>query len=255
MQRAAEEIPGESEKKRAAMNLFDHGYLTCVEHWGSDERIIEAARMSTGKGFLGWGTAQNPGDERLLRYLWKNKHSTPFETPGLTVEVKCPIVVVWQWVRHRTMTYNILSGRYAEMPEEDYVPTLDRLLLASHGNKQASAIAGAEKLTESAARGWIEEIKRIQKDIQAFYKKGLALGVPKEIARFPLGFTRYTRMRVSANLFNWLRFLDLRMASDAQYEIRVYAQAAGEVVAKLFPRTWELFLEGRRNHTIEEERL
>lgn len=82
--------------------LLDHGYVSLVEGWGSDESIVEAARMSTDKGFNGWGTTDAPGDEKLLKHLYTNKHMTPFEMGGLVIEVKAPIFVFREWHRHRT---------------------------------------------------------------------------------------------------------------------------------------------------------
>jgi thymidylate synthase (FAD) len=205
--------------------VLDHGYLAFIESWGSDERIVEAARMSTGKGFMGWGpqakcTAcgkvwpsigepvygfihpgcggtfeKSAGDEKLLAYLWKNKHSTPFEVCGLTVEVQCPVVVVWQWVRHRTLSYNILSGRYAEMPEEDYLPLPSRCFADGGKNKQAGAATGSDPLTSSSALEWLEALANVQAHAQSVYQDGLRRGIPKELARLPLSFARYTRMR------------------------------------------------------------
>jgi thymidylate synthase (FAD) len=100
------------------IELLDHGYVELIESWGSDERIIEAARMSTGKGFTGWGTPEKPGDEKLLRFLWKNQHATPFEMAGMTIEVKAPIFVFREWHRHRTQSYNEMSARYVPLPDE-----------------------------------------------------------------------------------------------------------------------------------------
>ena len=99
-------------------DVLDKGYLDVVEVWGADEQIIEAARMSTNKGFQGWGHPAEPGDERLLAYLWKHKHHSPFEMAGLTVEVKAPLMVFREWHRHRTFSYNEMSGRYTQMLEE-----------------------------------------------------------------------------------------------------------------------------------------
>ena len=93
--------------------VLDHGYVRLVETWGSDERIVEAARMSTGGGFRGW-----PQDEKLLRYLWDHKHASPFEMAGFVVEVKAPLFVFREWHRHRTQSYNELSGRYVAMPDQ-----------------------------------------------------------------------------------------------------------------------------------------
>lgn len=90
-----------------SIDLFDHGYVKEIEHWGSDERIVEAARMSTNKGFQGWDT-----DAKLLRYLYEHKHFSPFEMAGMVVEVQAPIFVFREWHRHRTQSYNELSARY-----------------------------------------------------------------------------------------------------------------------------------------------
>ncbi len=223
--------------------ILDHGYLQLVESWGSDERIIERARMSTGKGFQGWGTPDKPGDEKLLRTLLHSDppHTSPFEFSGMTVEVECPAVVVWQWVRHRTLSYSILSGRYTEMPETDYLPTVDRIMRDGGKNKQAGPAKGAVKLTEDAAAYWLVSLDQCYRVQQATYKAGLAAGIPKELARLCLGFGRYTRMSVSGNLLNWLKFTRLRNHGDAQGEIRDYAEAVCGVLAALFPRTWDLF--------------
>lgn len=257
-------------------SLLDHGYLRLIESWGSDERIIEAARMSTNAGFKGWGNAQkcprcggsgrqldNPdmsecmepgckkgtigkaGDEKLLKYLWENKHTTPFEMAGLTIEVQAPIMVFREWHRHRTQSYNELSARYTPLPPMDYMPTSERcMVMDSLKNKQAGAVGDAAALTHESALTWLEELAALYEHAQRVYEDGLIRGIPKELARLPVTVGRYSRMRASANLWNWLRFLTLRSTEKgpkAQYEIRVYADALAEVVQQLFPRTWELF--------------
>jgi thymidylate synthase (FAD) len=264
------------------VEVLDHGYVELVEHWGSDERIIEAARMSTGKGFLGWGgrghpcpecreagrlsktdglfrtfedseaarekcstckgAGTKPGDEKLLRFLWENKHATPFEMAGLTLEVQAPIFVFREWHRHRTQSYNELSARYTPMPATDYVPTVERLLInAGTSNKQAGTVAGSATLDREAANEWLGQLEALQRHAQEVYDAGLRAGVPKELARLPVTVSRYSRMRASANLRNWLAFLSLRMAPGAQWEIRQYANTVGAVIAERFPRTWDLF--------------
>ena len=524
--------------------VLDHGYVKFVESWGSDERIIEAARMSTDKGFLGWGPKHDetcarwlallenklhtgtdctcggpkPGDEKLLKYLWDNKHATPFEMAGMVIEVQAPIFVFREWHRHRTqclvgdtkitcvtpngttfkrtiaeifqlkhggvvdtapskhrngtskagtsvwrearrknpwrtrvlpncqqrllrvldeqtglftvaamadvwesgvkpvfrlktsactvtasaehpfftkrgwvkmkglrvgeqiarmgkvaaserpippalrqgigvwtsmmrtrlitgthnscylchkrfpsaaleldhvvpvtqdlkraldtenlkpacvtchrsktneeqpsrvgmtrrgvrwetvnalpiyvgemMTYDIevdgphhnycandlvvhnsyneMSARYTPLPDVNYVPTVERLMLNSKTNKQAGTIKGAEELTVEKAELFRAFLERSYKNSQAGYEKALADGVPKELARIHLPVGRYSKMRASANLRNWLAFLTLRMDPAAQWEIREYANAVGELIAERFPRTWELFVQ------------
>jgi thymidylate synthase (FAD) len=254
------------------VQVLDHGYLEPIEHWGSDERIVEAARMSTGKGFLGWGGYECPdgvigpeggkehdgecrckgtgkivGDEKLLRYLWEHRHATPFEMAGLTIEVQAPIFVFREWHRHRTQSYNEMSARYTPLPDLNYIPTVERLLVNARGqNKQAGTVAGAAVLDEVGARAFQERLREMYESQERLYQQALASGVPKELARIHLPVGRYSRMRASANLRNWLAFLTLRMDAAAQWEIRTYASEVGEVIADRFPRTWELFEEGRR---------
>lgn len=245
------------------VKLLDHGYIQLVESWGSDEAIICGARMSTNKGFMGWGPVHDldcassqevfpapicdcepkPGDEKLLKYLWDNKHSTPFELPGLTVEVQAPIMVFREWHRHRVpFGYSELSARYTPLPDVNYIPSIERLMIGSDGkNKQAGTIKEAEVLTEDKAQHFREELSGQYKIQEELYQWALKSGVPKELARVHLPVGRYSRMRATGNLRGWLAFLTLRMASTAQWEIRQYANEVGKFVAEKFPRTWELF--------------
>lgn len=234
--------------------ILDHGYLELVETWGSDERIVEAARMSTGMGFLGWGNKceahpkggcaeTTVGDEKLLRYLWENKHATPFEMAGMVIEVQAPIFVFREWHRHRTQSYNEMSARYVPLPDVNYIPTVERLMLNSKTNKQAGTMKYAEELTEVSAGAYRVSLLEMYQRQEGLYQKALLHGVPKELARIHLPVGRYSRMRASANLRNWLAFLTLRMDEKAQYEIRQYANAVGALVKQSFPRTWDLFAE------------
>ncbi len=222
--------------------VLDHGYVKIVEHWGSDESIIEAARMSTDKGFLGWGTAEKPGDERLLGYLYKNKHMTPFEMAGLVIEVQAPIFVFREWHRHRTQSYNEMSARYTPLPDLNYIPTIERLLINSKtGNKQAGTIKGSEELDEYGAREYQKNLAKMYESQENFYRDSLSMGVPKELARNHLPVGRYSKMRASSCLRNWLAFLTLRADNAAQWEIRQYAYAVQEILEGFFPRTLDLF--------------
>ena len=261
--------------------VLDHGYIELVETWGSDERIIEAARMSTNKGFQGWGgvepcpechslnlldpidklyrtyeelkvglncktckgSAKKPGDEKLLRFLWENKHHTPFEMPGATFEVMAPIMVFREWHRHRTQSYNEMSGRYTALPDLNYIPTVERLMINSKTNKQAGTVAGAEELTEEGAAWFRNVIDESYLDQELIYQEALRRGVPKELARVHLPVGRYSKMRASANLRNWIGFLVLRQAPNAQWEIRQYADALCDLLKEKFPRTMGLYLE------------
>lgn len=222
--------------------LLDHGYIKLVEHWGSDELIIASARMSVNKGFKRWGDKEKPGDEVLLEYLYTNKHSTPFEMAGAIFEIKAPIFVFRQWHRHRTQSYNEMSARYTSLPDENYVPSVERLMIdADKENRQSGTIKGAEQLTEHGANLFRADLNRMFEEQERFYREWLKLGIPKELARLHLPFARYSKMRASANLRNWLGFLTLRMDEHAQWEIRQYANAIHEVCSGLFPRTMGLF--------------
>jgi thymidylate synthase (FAD) len=221
------------------VKVLDHGCVKLIETWGCDERIIEAARMSTNKGFQGWET-----DARLLAYLYANRHMTPFEMAGAVFEIEAPIFVFREWHRHRTQSYNELSARYTPLPDANYLPTLDRVKQSSGSNKQAqgvSALAGDDQL-----QLWLDRLQILYSSIEAHYQDGLAMGVPKELARLPIPVGRYSRMRASANLRNWLQFLDLRTAENAQLEIREYAKAIATELSHAFPRTLHLFTEGRK---------
>ncbi len=261
------------------IKVLDHGYVELVEAWGSDERIVEAARMSTNKGFLGWGPNWKcracgclwrdnrdgsvslmdekqtsctscehntteatcdliAGDEKLLRYLWEHKHATPFEMAGLIIEVQAPIMVFREWHRHRTQSYNEMSARYTQLPDLFYVPAVERVKAQSKKNKQAT---GGDELPPDTVLTYLNNLTYVQQLAYKDYEAALAAGIPRELARLFLPVSIYSRMRASANLRNWLSFLTLRMAPDAQYEIRVFANAVGEVIAEKFPRTWELF--------------
>lgn len=228
------------------MNILDHGYVKFIEAWGSDERIIESARMSTDKGFLGWGDEENPGDEKLLAYLWNNKHSTPFEFAGMTLEIKAPIMVFREWHRHRTQSYNEMSARYVPLPDENYIPTLERVMAGANTvttNKQAQN--NGKVLTEIKALNWLEWLDYTYQISQIVYQLGIDIGIPKELARLPVPVARYSRMRVTANLRNWLAFLTLRDDPAAQYEIRVYAQVVCKIIEEQFSRTHTLYAESK----------
>lgn len=226
------------------MKVLDCGYIELIESWGSDERIIEAARMSTGKGFNGWGTPGAPGDEKLLAYLYNHKHMTPFEMAGVVIEVKAPIFVFREWHRHRTQSYNEMSARYIPLPDENYIPTIERVMMSGGTNKQAQS--QGVPLTVEAADEFIEALKESYASAQQCYEWAINAGIPKELARLPVPVARYSRMRASANLRNWLAFLTLRMDPAAQWEIRMYANAVGELIAEKFPHTWELFAKEKK---------
>jgi thymidylate synthase (FAD) len=200
---------------------------------GTDIDVVNAARVS----YDGKAGVDPVGDKKLINYLWKNKHSTPFETVAFTFEVKAPIFVFRQWHRHRTWSYNELSARYQELPEEFYVPELDQITTQSKDNKQM-------RTTDENNRA--EYMQDLMKDsnTESFiaYKEMLSMGCPRELARSVLPVATYSRMFGTVNLLNLLKFATLRSHNHAQYEIQVYSDALLELIRPFVPdcvEAWE----------------
>lgn len=231
------------------IKVLDFGYVQLIEHWGSDERVVESARVSTQGGFVSWDPYEGhpKGDAGLLAYLWKNKHSTPFEFAGMTVEIQAPIMVFREWHRHRTQSYAEMSARYMPLPNFSYMPTAERCMVVNGANRQANAAAGAEELTHERALEWLERLATYYAQGEQLYQDGLRWGIPKEVARLPVAVGRYSRMRATTNLRNWLAFLTLRSehvpsGKAAQWEIRQFANVVGDLISQAFPRTFNLFV-------------
>jgi len=260
------------------ISVLDHGYVTLIESMGTEATIIEAARMSTSRGFVSWdpyerckscnglrvpasseGFVSNPdvhcehwnvekfprGDFGLLEYLYTNAHTTPFEMCELHVEVNAPIFVWRQWHRHRTQSYNEQSGRYSELPDLFYVPDQDRLResFGTSANKQASG-SGLPTIPQTSFR---EDIEREQHDYRSYYEGRLQAGMAPELARINVPVSQYSKCRVKTDLHNWLGFLRLRLDAHAQFEIREYAKAVASIVKALWPRVYGLFVEETLN--------
>lgn len=219
--------------------VLDHGYVELIQAWGSDEQIIEAARMSTDKSFRGWGTPDNPGDEKLLARLYIDRHTSPFEQAGATFEIQCPIMVAREVHRHRTFNYNELSGRYTQMPNVHYMPEPARIMPQSTKNKQGSD--ENNEIPKWVKDEFVKRMRRQQELIYSDYEWALQNGIAREIARLNTPISRYTRFRMSGNLRNWFHFMGLRQAPDAQWEIRQFANVINDELLKQFPRSMELF--------------
>lgn len=142
-------------------------------------------------------------------------------------------------------SYNEMSARYTPLPDENYAPTVERCMVVNANNKQADKTEGADELTHGSVLEWLEELAGAYAACQRTYESGLRRGIPKELARLSVPVARYSKMRASANLRNWLAFMTLRSAPNAQYEIRVFSDALGTFIERLHPRTWELFQMGR----------
>lgn len=210
-------------------DVLDHGYVRLVDAMGGDLSIVRAARVSFDAD---WRAGVDAGsDHKLINYLWRNKHTSPFEAVTLTFEVKAPIFVFRQWHRHRTWSYNEVSARYAELPEEFYVPAVDKIGVQSKDNKQARDMA---EISEDAAQA-IRAVRAHNSEAFKLYKGLIDLGWPRELARSVLPVATYSRMFATVNLLNLFKFLALRDHEHAQYEIRVYAEAMRELARNVAP--------------------
>lgn len=239
-----------SEPYQKVINVLDHGYVRLADYMGSDLSIVRAARVSHDAS---WRTGLDAGkDEKLIRYLMKNSHNTPFEMVEFCFEVKLPIFVVRQWHRHRTWSYNEVSARYTELPAEFYVPDIEKIGSQDQMNKQSRDLQ-TQHLDEY---GLIQSRNLyIDKCNEAFqhYKFVLGRGWPREIARCVLPFSTYTKMFAKVDLHNLLHFLNERLAPGAQYEIRVYAQAILELITPIVPVAVAAWEEKRLERSTSDE--
>jgi thymidylate synthase (FAD) len=248
--------------------ILDHGYVKFIDAMGTDADIIRAARMSVDRGFEGWEPHERckhcnatfgeraspcrqsptewnhefekkPGDAGLLEFMYRERHTTPFEMCELKLEVQAPIMVFREWHRHRTQSYSEFSARYSQMPNLHYLPEPSRIQKQHASMKQGSA----EALPPDEADDVLKRLGMEQDMVYKYYDDLVAGGIAKEVARLNTPVSRYSKMTVKTDLWNWLAFLRLRMAPSAQYEIRQFANAVGEIISKLWPRTWALFEE------------
>lgn len=214
------------------VDVLDHGFVRLVDHMGSDLSVVRAARVSYDAA---WRAGENEGsDHRLIQYLWRNKHTSPFEAVEFQFEVFAPIFVLRQWHRHRTWSYNELSARYRELPEVFYVPEFTLVGHQSTSNKQGREPSESE---DEVGRRF-QEVELYRASCErgfAHYRKLLASGWPRELARSVLPLNTYSHMFAKVNLRNLLHFLDLRLDPHAQYEIRVYAEAIGNLIRPVVP--------------------
>lgn len=220
----------ENRKKKMnnQINVLNHGTIRLVDHMGSDLSVVRSARVSYDAE---WRTGEDAGkDAKLINYLMKNRHTSPFESVTFTFEVKAPIFVFRQWHRHRTWSFNEISARYSELPEEFYVPELDKITTQSVNNKQQRTdeqlptAINIQQAINSACQGAF-----------ASYKALLEAGCARELARGVLPVNTYSKMFATIDLHNLLGFIRLRDHSHAQYEIQVYAQAMLELIKPIVP--------------------
>ncbi len=206
--------------------VLDHGFVRYIDHMGSDTRIVEAARISYRSPSKG-----ADADQKLLEYLWKNKHTSPFEMVKVTMNIKLPIFVMRQYVRHRMQNLNEVSARYTELPKEFYTPTVWRVQDVK--NKQSSGAAD-EKPAEWHAQLTEDLIKHCDASYD-LYQSMLDRGVAREMARMVLPVNIYTEIYACWDMKNLLHFITLRDDGHAQSEIQEFGRAIKAVCRKLFP--------------------
>ncbi|MCL4156366.1 UNVERIFIED_CONTAM: hypothetical protein GTU68_066022, partial [Idotea baltica] len=224
--------PGLEERLYEALPLLDHGFVRAIDYMGDDEAIVQAARVSYGRGTK---TARN--DEGLIRYLMRHWHSTPFEMCEIKLHVKLPIFVARQWIRHRTANVNEYSARYSILDKEYYVPAPEQLAAQALSNRQGrgDVIEG-----EEAARV-LDLLRGDAEQTYAHYVEMLNDGLARELARMNLTLATYTQWYWKVDLHNLFHFLRLRADAHAQYEIRVYADAIAELTKAWVPMAHRAF--------------
>ncbi len=241
-------VPELEEMLFRPMPVLDHGFLRVIDYMGSDAAIVQAARVSYGRG-----TKKVSEDRGLIRYLMRHRHTTPFEMCAIKFHVKLPIFVARQWIRHRTASVNEISGRYSILDKEYYIPAPEQLAAQSHINRQGrgDVLEGAEAARVLALlRGDAETCYAHYEDMLNADEAGDPLdpdrdGLARELARMNLTLNTYTQWYWKIDLHNLMHFLSLRADSHAQYEIRVYAEEMLKVLKAWVPATHEAFMDYR----------
>lgn len=217
-------------------HVLNNGFVRLVDSMGTDLSIVRAARVSYNAD---WRSGEDEGkDTKLINYLLKNRHTSPFESVVFTFEIKAPIFVFRQWHRHRMWSYNEISARYTELDEGFYVPMLENITRQSESNKQM-------RTTEQHPEAEYFQLVMKEHHQQAFdrYHRLIVQGCPRELARSVLPVAAYSRMFATVDLHNLFHFLRLRLHAHAQYEIRVYAEAICKLIEPIVPVAMKAFKE------------
>ena len=247
--------------------VLDHGFVRVVDYMGDDAAIVQAARVSYGRG-----TKRSRDDQGLINYLMRNAHTSPFEMCEIKLHVKLPIFVARQWIRHRTASVNEYSARYSILDREFYVPSESQLAIQSSANAQGRGEAGvgeqlslapgasaprgarrraAEQARRAEAKGMQESLAEDAERSFDQYDSLHAAGLARELARIGLPLSAYTQWYWKTDLHNLLHFLSLRIDEHAQWEIREYARVILDLVDLWVPLTAKAF----RSHRLGGARL
>jgi len=231
-----------------AKPVLDHGFVRVVDYMGDDSSIVQAARVSYGKG-----TKKISTDSGLIKYLMRHRHSTPFEMCEIKYHVKLPIFVARQWIRHRTANVNEYSARYSILDKEFYLPSKENLAAQSSSNRQGRG----ELINGKQADNILNILKKDAEQTYSNYELMLnekydgstidenVKGLARELARMNLTLNTYTQWYWKTDLLNLLNFLSLRVDAHAQYEIRAYADAMIDSLKKWVPITFDAFMDYR----------
>ncbi len=230
------------------MPVLDHGFIRVIDYMGDDAAVVQAARVSYGKG-----TKKVSDDAGLINYLLRHRHTTPFEMCEIKYHIKLPIFIARQWIRHRTANVNEYSARYSVLDREFYIPAEDQLAAQSNSNRQGRGdlLKGAEAqhvmdlLREDAQTTYDHYVEMLNEDENGNIIDASREGLARELARMNLTLNTYTQWYWKVDLHNLLHFLSLRADSHAQYEIRVYADAMLETVKRWCPITFQAFTDYR----------
>lgn len=230
------------------ISLLDHGFVRVIDYMGDDGAVVQAARVSYGKG-----TRKLREDQGLINYLMRHRHTTPFEMCEIKYHVKLPIFVARQWIRHRTANVNEYSARYSILDREFYVPAPEQLGAQSRGNRQGrgDVLEGEEAarvlklLREDSERVYEHYTEMLNEDEKGNILDPKRSGLARELARMNLSLNFYTQWYWKTDLHNLMHFISLRADPHAQYEIQVYADALLDTLARWVPMTHAAFLQYR----------
>jgi thymidylate synthase (FAD) len=230
--------------------VLDHGFIRVIDYMGSDDAVVQAARVSYGRG-----TKRSNEDRALIRYLLRNSHTSPFEMAEIKLHVKLPIFVARQWIRHRTANVNEYSARYSILDNEFYLPEVNQLAPQSRKNRQGrsdeldlgEAKAALELLRAEAQRSYAAYQTLLNRDGQNAEIDPSRKGLARELARMTLPVNFYTQWYLKIDAHNLLHFIELRADEHAQYEIRAYANVLLNILSRWMPLTHEAFVDYRIN--------
>jgi len=228
--------------------VLDRGFVRVVDYMGDDAAIVQAARVSYGRG-----TRHVSNDRGLINYLMRMRHTSPFEMCALKLHVKLPIFVARQWIRHRTANVNEYSARYSVLEDEFYVPAAEHLAAQSGGNRQgrgevlepAEAERAQHLLADTGERAYAHYLELLNQDHAGEPLDPARKGLARELARMVLPLNTYTQWYWKTDLHNLLHFIALRADPHAQYEIRAYAEVLLDIVKRWVPLTHDAFVNYR----------